>query len=112
MFLSAFLLPVAMTFSVMFDSPGPLAVPFLIFLIALAKILYTLLFGEPYEPEMPEPYDRGLSAINHRLNLPPVQGTTIPINDPRRTNTAEMVRPRSVTEHTTQLLDDNAESQR
>ena len=108
-FLSAVVLPIAITFSVIFDSPEPLMVPSLIFLLGVAQVLYTLLFGEHQESEMPVPHHGGLSAIKHPFNLPAARGTTIPINDPKRTNTAEMVRPPSVTEHTTRLLDDDAE---
>ncbi len=77
--------------------------------MGMAQVLYTLLFGEHHESEMAEAHDRGLSAIKHRLTLPAAKATTLPINNYKRTNTAEMVRPPSVTEHTTRLLDDDAE---
>jgi hypothetical protein len=102
-FLSVFLMPLAIMFSVRFDSPIPFVAPFIVFLMGLAQIFYTLLFGEHDQSEMPEP---GLSA-ERRFSLPAAQTTPIPINDSKRVNTAEMVRPPSVTEHTTQLLNDN-----
>lgn len=107
LFLSLFLLPIAIMLSVIFDSPGPFMLPFLIFLMGLATVLYTLLFGEHDRSEMPEPQHGGLSATKRGLNLPAAQSTPIPIDDSRRINTAEIVRPPSVTEHTTRLLDDD-----
>ena len=104
-FLSLFLLPFAIMFSVRFDSPIPFLFPSTIFLMGIAQVLYTLLFGEHDQSEMTEPHDVGLSA-SRRISLPAAQTAPITINDSRR-NTAEMVRPPSVTEHTTQLLDDS-----
>jgi len=105
-FLSAFLLPLAIAFSVKFDSPIPFWVPLTIFLLGLAQVVYTLLFGK-YDWEMSESQPGELSATKRRFNLPAPQSFPIPTNDSKRINTAEMVRPPSVTEHTTQLLDDD-----
>jgi hypothetical protein len=105
-FLSVFLLPLAFIFSVRFDSPIPFMAPFIAFLMGLAQVLYTLLFEEHDQSELPEPQRAGLSAAN-RVSLLAVQTTPIPINNSRQVNTAKMVRPSSVTEHTTQLLDDS-----
>lgn len=104
-FLSAFLLLPALVLSRLFDSPVPLVPPFIIFLVGLAQGLYTLLFGEHYQSELREPPQAELSAAR-RVSLPAAQTAPITINDSKR-NTAEIVRPPSVTEHTTQLLDDN-----
>ncbi|MDQ2975256.1 MAG: hypothetical protein M3R69_07580 [Acidobacteriota bacterium] len=105
LFLSLFLLPLAILLSVAFDSPGPFVLPFIVFLLGSAKVLYTLLFGEQDRFKTPAPLHAGLSATKRRFDLP--KTTPIPINEPKRINTAEMVRPSSVTEHTTQLLDDD-----
>lgn len=105
-FLSVFLLPPGLWLSVEFDSPGPLMPALIIFLIGLAESLYTIIFGEPDPLGILASPPRELST-NQRLNLPATQGIPIPINEPRRINTAEMARRPSVTEHTTQLLDDN-----
>jgi len=104
-FLSIFLFPLAFAFSVKFDSPGPFVAPFMVFLIGAAQILYTLLFGEHYQSELREPPQAEWSAAR-RGSLPAASTAPITINDSQR-NTAEMVRPLSVTEHTTQLLNDN-----
>ena len=107
LFLSLFLLPLAILLSVVNDSPAPFVVPFIIFLLGAAKVLYTLLFGERDNYELPAALQAGLTATKRRFELPNPQSTPIPINETKRLNTAEMVRPPSVTEHTTKLLDDD-----
>jgi hypothetical protein len=107
LFLSLFLLPLAILFSVASDSPGPFVVPFIIFLLGAAKVLYTLLFGEHDHSDLPAPLHAELTATKRRLDLPAPQSTPIPMNETKRLNTAEMVRPPSVTEHTTKLLYDD-----
>lgn len=103
MFLSFFLVPVAIMGSIVFDSPGPLIVPTLVFLIGVATALYTLLFVEPgNSPEA----KRQLGSMNHHVGLPLTKSPPITLA-PGRINTSEMARPVSVTEHTTQLLDEN-----
>jgi hypothetical protein len=103
LFLSLFLLPLAILLSVAFDSPGPFVLPFIVFLLGSAKVLYTLLFGE----NDPPPLSAGLSATKRRFALPAPQSTPVPLNNSKRVNTAEMVQPPSVTDHTTRLLDDD-----
>jgi hypothetical protein len=107
LFLSLFLLPLAILLSVAFDSPGPFTLPFIVFLLGSAKVLYTLLFGAHDQSKMPAPMHAGLNASKRRFDLASPQSTPMPINDSKRANTAEMVRPPSVTEHTTRLLDDD-----
>ena len=101
------LLPLAIAFSVRSDSPMPFVMPGLLFLMGLAQVLYIFLFGEHQRSEMPEPQQAGLGRTKRRFNLSAAQTTPIPINNFKRIDTAEIVRPPSVTEHTTQLLDDN-----
>lgn len=103
-FASAFLLPLAIAFSIGVDSPGPLVIPFIIFVLGLAKVLYTLLFGERERPQTIK-HPTELSAIKHRLDLP--EARNIPTTQTRRIQTAEIVSPPSVTENTTRLLDED-----
>ena len=105
--LSAFLLPLAVALSVNFDSPIPFWVPFIIFLLGLAQAIYTLLFGKHDPGEVSESQPRELSATGRRPNLSAAHSTQTPIDYSKRINTAEMVSPQSVTEHTTQLLEDD-----
>ncbi len=104
MFLSVFLLPVALLLSIGLDSAGPLVVPTITFLIGLAHVLYILLFGEHQRVEMAETR-AALTSPANQAYLPAARG--LPISGSRRIDTAEMVKPVSVTEHTTKLLDDN-----
>src|SRR4051812_28427762 len=46
MFASGVLLPVGMVLSIIFDSPGPLVLPFIVFIAGLSWLLYFRLFGE------------------------------------------------------------------
>ena len=82
-----------------------------------ARILYALMFEEGakkiytpthlQQPNMPayqQPQMVGGAAAHHRPALPPQQ-QNVPLPGWRRPDTAELVRPPSVTEHTTKLLD-------
>src|SRR5262245_46980075 len=44
-FFSIVAVPLAIILSIIFDSPGPLAIPFLIFLAGITTLSYTFLFG-------------------------------------------------------------------
>ncbi len=102
-FLSFFLAPVAIMLSIAFDSPGPLMVPALVFLVGVATALYTLLFAEPKQAFEDSRYTAPMYSPN---GLPLMTQKPIAL-EPPSINTAEMVRPLSVTEHTTKLLDDS-----
>ena len=79
----------------------------------LMRILYALLF-EPSTPgvegilpaDVPPAMPAQLKAGGRASALPPAQGTPVSDFTPRRMNTAELVRPPSVTENTTRLLDE------
>jgi hypothetical protein len=107
-FLSLFLLPISLVGSIVFDSPGPFALPFIIFMVGLAQVLYTLLFKEQDRLGISGARPTNLNTLEHRFSFPVSQGTPVTLNDSQRVHTAEMVRPPSVTEHTTRLLDDNS----
>jgi hypothetical protein len=82
-------------------------------LITFVGGLLRIIYARLYEDDMPElltdalPAPAQLSARARVSALPPQQ--SIPATDfaPRRVNTAELVRPPSVTEHTTRLLDED-----
>lgn len=103
MFASGVLLPVGMIFSIVFDNPGPLLLPFIVFIAGLSWLLYFRLFGEDTTTtsqtsapaQLHAPQQSFLSA-SHASNIP---------NPTHRT--AEIVQPPSVTEHTTRLLSDD-----
>jgi hypothetical protein len=105
MFWAAIAFPVFMVFSVAADSPGPLFLPFLVFLAGLSILLYSRIFGEnvlvnKYHP--PQPLWFGGQNQNA---LPAAADTGIIRPERREVRTAEVVRPPSVTENTTKLLD-------
>lgn len=101
-FISFFLIPVAMVLSIAFDSPGPLSIPLLVFLVGVAISLYTVLF---VDPSVSVDANAQLNPMNVRFNVP-VSAPPLALNQPRA-NTSEIIRPLSVTEHTTKLLDEN-----
>ncbi len=106
MFISVFLLPLAIALSIPTDSPGPLFIPFTVFLIGLFWLLYFRFFGEDNEREADELYrPPQFSNASRDYALPPQQ--TVPAADftSARHRTAEIIQPPSVTENTTKLLD-------
>jgi endogenous inhibitor of DNA gyrase (YacG/DUF329 family) len=108
LFLSFALLPLFLGMAISENAGEPLIVPFTIFAIGLATLLYYVIFGEDSVPAKKE---RKLpSAIRSAFSnppLPPAQPSwpTTPHNE--RVRTAELVQPPSVTENTTRLLDDD-----
>jgi hypothetical protein len=100
LFVGVFLIPIALIFSIIADSPGPLAIPAIIFFIGLAITLYQIIFGEQ---QRFDPRDQRAMMGRPTVFFPPSQG--MPVSDElRRADTSEMVRPPSVTEHTTRFL--------
>ena len=106
MFFGAVLFPVFLGLSIAFDSPGPLAVPFMVFLAGLAWMLYFVLFGEEIPDARAETGREGLREGRGAQALPPA--TFVPASGfgGRRAQTADMAQPPSVTEQTTRLLDE------
>src|SRR5262249_21299327 len=107
LFLAAILFPLALALSIVADSPGPFLIPLTIALTGGAMMLYARLFLEAALPSgvrqiplQPNPYVPNAA-------LPPA---SIPLSSyrPPRLNTADMVQP-SVVEHTTKLLEPDAE---
>jgi hypothetical protein len=105
MFLSVVIAPIALGLSILVDNPGPLLVPFTVFLAGLAWLLYYMLFGEDVPPAADQAQPRRYIAPQQRASLPPALDT--PVTDsPRRVNTADMANPPTVTDHTTRLFDE------
>lgn len=85
------------------------------FVGGLLRIIYALMFEEKFSPGVPVavpqyvppgmPAQMNAAAATHNAALPPRQSTPVPsFMQPRRGNTAELVHPPSVTDHTTRLL--------
>ena len=106
MFFSAALFPVFVLFSAAIEEPGPILVPFMIFFVSLAMMLYARIFSDPTAPvvnHIAGPQTSALRSTQARAALPP--GGHIPMPS-RHVRTNELAQPPSVTENTTRLLDD------
>ena len=104
MFAAGVVAPFAMGFSILFDSPTPLIIPFTIFLAGLAWMLYFRLFGEDTLPSQQQSSPAQLERARLELLSSPQNPLVSDFNRPTY-GTAEIVQPQSVTEHTTRLLD-------
>jgi hypothetical protein len=105
MFWSVILFPVFFGIAVAFDSAGPLLVPGTIFLVGLASLLYSVLFGEDLLPASGFKRRKDLSAMRNNPALEAAQFVPASAASYQRINTAEIAQPLSVTENTTKLLD-------
>jgi hypothetical protein len=105
-FLSVFLTVPAFFLAVLVDSPFPLLIAVIPFLIGLAQILYVFLFGETIIPIKEAQKISELNAGEPYFSLPESKSIQTPIySEPLNTN--EIVEPPSVTEPTTKLLKDD-----
>jgi hypothetical protein len=105
MFFGLALFPFAMMASIGADSPGPLGLPVIIFLIGLIQVLYVWLFGTKRANMQHSPQPEIMAAQNRPAAMPYSETPPLRIEDRRDPNTSEIIRPASVTEHTTKLLD-------
>lgn len=93
--------------------------PMMFMMAGLMRILYAVIFQEgaprkkkhdgslPYTPITTEQ----LGTAQRGSALPPTQGVPVATFNTPRVDTAEMVSPPSVTEHTTKLLNDSQDSE-
>jgi len=106
MFFSAVLFPIFLAMSIAADSPGPLVVPFTVFLAGLAWLLYFVLFGEEVPHKSVAEGKKDFRDSRPAPSLPPSTFAPASGFGQRRANTADMMQPPSVTEQTTRLLDE------
>ena len=103
MFLSAVLTPLFIILSIIADAGEPLILPFLLFIVGLAVILYSSIFKEKATtnatPARPAPLGSAFSSNA----LPPASQTWAP-SRAAAVRTSELAQPPSVTENTTKLL--------
>jgi hypothetical protein len=93
--------------------------PMMFLMAGLMRILYAVIFQEgaprkkkhesslPYAPIITEQF----GTASRRSALPPSQGVPVVAFNKQRVDTAEMVSPPSVTEHTTKLLNESEDSE-
>jgi hypothetical protein len=105
-FFSVVLFPLFLALSIGVDEPGPLLVPFTVFLAGLTYLLYHLIFSEQTPPAKTRQTQPARLAPGFGPNaLPP--GSTVWANraSADAVRTSELAQPPSVTENTTKLLD-------
>ncbi|HZI59218.1 MAG TPA: zinc ribbon domain-containing protein [Pyrinomonadaceae bacterium] len=106
MFFSAVLFPIFLVFSLAAEEPGPMAVPFILFFISLAWMLYARLFKETHaRASLPSSQATVLGPTPTRNALPPPINVPIPGVGRNQVRTNELAQPPSVTENTTRFLD-------
>lgn len=105
-FLSIVLFPIFFGLAVSrdVDSPAPLLLPLTVFLTGLTRLLYSVIFEEERLPVKQRALPLQERAINQNIALPPPRASVTPS---RRVNTADMVHSPSVTENTTNLLNND-----
>jgi hypothetical protein len=109
MFFSAALFPIFVIMAVAEEHPGPIAVPFVVFFISLAWMLYARLFSDKHAAAtLPSTQTQAtvFGPAPTRQGLPPPINVPIPNIGRHQVRTNELAQPPSVTENTTRLLDD------
>ena len=91
-----------------FPGPGPLFVPFTVFLAGLVMLIYARLFGDELIPVGSRAARRDLGPGADRAALGAPTFNPAPLFNQQRANTAEIYQPPSVTENTTKLLDNDS----
>lgn len=104
LFFSVVLFPFFLLMSIAADGPGPLFVPFTLFMIGLAWLAYARLFGED-TPHTPRRSRKDLKAGADVPALGAPQFVPASSFNRQGVNTAEISQPPSVTEQTTTLLE-------
>jgi hypothetical protein len=104
LFASMILVPIALALCFLVDSPVPLLIPLTVFLTGLAQVLYVRIFGESALPEKRGGAAELSNSKERRLDLPSARPAPMSLIDSQRINTGEIVQPPSVTERTTNLL--------
>lgn len=103
LFASIVTFPLIVGMCVAADSPGPLVISFLLFLIGVSRMVYARIFEDDYphiSAALPQPL---VAAPSMQGALPSYQA---PVWTPRiGATTGELQQPPSVTEHTTNLLE-------
>jgi len=108
MFFSVALAPVFLALSIVVDSGEPMLVPLVMFLAGLAWLIYARLFVDDVAPALRRPSRKDLGAAGDRPALGAQQFVPASSFSQQPANTAEIVPPPSVTEHSTRLLDRDA----
>lgn len=106
LFLSAMLTPVFFVLSLLADAGEPMIFPFLLFIVGLAVILYSIIFKEKSIGTTTHTRTVSLGSGFGSNALPPASQTWPP-SRAAAVRTSELAQPPSVTENTTKLLRDD-----
>ena len=104
MLVALVLTPLFFCLSIAADGPAPLLVPLTVFLTGLCFVLYSRAFKDDLPVQYKTHQHRAMNPKNPSLLVLPDR-STITSSGPRKVNTADMVEPSSVTDHTTQFFD-------
>lgn len=109
-------LPLGLLIAVDDDFAVFLLLPFLCFIVGLAHILYGV-FVADRRAARAEEIRQNIAALtagqsSAAAQLPPSRVAPVGNFTPRRTETAEMIQPPSVTENTTRLLEEESDARR
>jgi hypothetical protein len=106
MFFSGAIFPIFLMIAIAEDE-GALIVPFFLFFISLAWMLYARLFSDPNPKVTNKQAAQPPRLVQMPAHAPLPPASTIPISDMRGTQvrTNELAQPPSVTENTTRFLD-------
>ena len=106
MFFTGVLFPIFLVISIAEDDPGPLVLPFILFFISVAWMLYARLFIDKHAPHsLPSAQTTVFAPAPTRSALPPPISVPVPGVGRQQVRTNELAQPPSVTENTTRLLD-------
>jgi len=109
-FLSLILFPLAFLLAMILDAPVLFLPVILLFFIGLVQIIYMQIFGKKITPEKRLNQTGNLNSSESQFQLSSPQNAPVPILEVKNRDTAKMSPPPSVTDHTTKLLELNAES--
>lgn len=104
MFFSGVLFPVFLVISLAIEEGGPMVIPFLLFFVSLAMMLYARLFSDNTAPALNQAAQTS-TLRSAPGSLPPAATTSMTGVGRQQVRTNELAQPPSVTEHTTRLLD-------
>jgi endogenous inhibitor of DNA gyrase (YacG/DUF329 family) len=98
--------PVFFFFSALIGAPIPMLIPLTFFLIGISVMLYSRIFSEetPYIRSQ-QAQTSGLWTMFSRSALSATPNNMMSSGDGRQVITSDLIKPPSVTEHTTKLLD-------
>ena len=101
---SVFVFIITFLFAIADNAPAILIIPFLMFLVGLAQMIYALIFNQKTSANVEPESVKNFNPAETRRNLPPIQ--SVPVSDYQTSphEGRKMVKPPSVTESTTKLF--------